>query len=54
MVWKSGRLDNWDVIVGREWPSIEGFGRRGSSGLVHRALRVFTGDFGGGAAEGFV
>ena len=54
MVRKSGRLDNWDDIVGREWPSIEGLGRRGSSGLVHRALRAFAGDIGGGAAKGFV
>ena len=54
MVRKSGGLDNWDGIVGREWPSIEGLGRRGSSGLVHRALRAFAGDIGGGAAKGFV
>ena len=54
MVRQPGRLDDWDDIVGREWPSIEGFGGRGSSGLLHRALRAFAWDIGGGTAKGFM
>jgi len=40
--------------VGREWPGIEGPGRRGSPGLVHRALRALAGDKCGSGTKGFI
>jgi len=36
--------------VGGQRPSIEGFGKRGSGGLVYRAFRVRAGDICSGAA----
>ena len=54
VVRQSGRFDNWDDILGREWSAIEGLSTKGSSGLVHRVLRAFAGDIGDGAAKGFV
>jgi len=44
------RFNNWNDIVGGEWPSIEGSTRREPWGLMHPALRAFAQDICTGAA----